>query len=71
MFDKYLFRKLFEPDLYPGAPVLPVFEKYFGQFQTRNYSQVKWKRSFHLNVKKNLANIPKKLLLFLDVGRSL
>ena len=35
-----IFRKLFEPDLYPGAPVLPVFDKYFGEFQTRNYSQV-------------------------------
>ena len=36
----HLFRKLYEPDLYPGAPVLPIFDKYFGEFQTRNYSQV-------------------------------
>lgn len=34
------YRKLFEPHLYPRAKVLPVFDKYFGRFQTRNYSQV-------------------------------
>ena len=29
-----LFRKLYEPHLYPGAQVLKVFDEYFGDFQT-------------------------------------
>ena len=46
-YSTHLFRKLYEPHLYPGAPVLPIFDKYFGDFQIRNYSQVR--NIFHLN----------------------
>ena len=34
-------RKLYEPHLYPRAEVIQVFQKYFGEFKTRNVSQVK------------------------------
>ena len=34
-------RKPFEPDLYPGAGVLGVFNKYFGSVDTWNLSEVK------------------------------
>ena len=29
-------RKLFQPHLFPGAVVLPVFDKYFGPFADRS-----------------------------------
>ena len=32
---------MYEPHLYPDAPVLSVFDKYFGEFHNRNYSQVR------------------------------
>ena len=34
------FRKLFEPQHYEEAKILPVFEKYFGPFNQRDKSQV-------------------------------
>ena len=33
-------RKLFEPDKFPGAAVLPIFERYFGPAAGRNLSAV-------------------------------
>ena len=33
-------RKLFEPDKFPGAAVLPIFERYFGSAAGRNLSAV-------------------------------
>ena len=33
-------RKLFEPALFPGAAVLPIFERYFGSAAGRNLSAV-------------------------------
>jgi len=33
-------RKLFEPHLFPGALVLPIFDKHFGAFSTRQPGQV-------------------------------
>ena len=35
-----LFRKLYEQDLFPGAPIIPLFEKYFGKFEERDFSEV-------------------------------
>ena len=39
-FPNFGFRKLYEPHLYPKAPILKVFDQYFGDFQTRDTSQV-------------------------------
>ena len=33
-------RKLYQPDLFPDAPVLKIFDRYFGPFAERNLSQV-------------------------------
>ena len=33
-------RKLYEQDKFPGAPIIPVFEKYFGKFEDRDFSEV-------------------------------
>ena len=33
-------RKLYEPHLFPLAPVLPLYERYFGQPNTRNNQQI-------------------------------
>ena len=35
------FRKLYEPNLFPGALIIPLFEKYFGKYEERDYSEVK------------------------------
>ena len=34
------FRKLFEPQYYPNAPLIAIFDKYFGTFESRNPSEV-------------------------------
>ena len=39
-FFKFDCRKLYEPHLYPRAPVLKVFDQYFGDFQTRDTTKV-------------------------------
>ena len=36
-----LLRKLYEPHLYPGAPVVKIFDQYFGDFQARDNNQVR------------------------------
>ena len=36
----YHFRKLYEQDLFPGAPIIPLFEKYFGKYEERDFSEV-------------------------------
>ena len=33
-------RKLYEPHLFPLAPVLPLYERYFGHPDTRNNQQI-------------------------------
>ena len=38
--EKFLPRKLFEPQLYPRSEVFPVFDKFFGKVETRNTSEV-------------------------------
>ena len=34
-------RKLYEQDKFPGAKIIPIFEKYFGKFERRNLLEVK------------------------------
>ena len=34
------FRKLYEEYKFPGAPIIPIFEKYFGKFDERNFTEV-------------------------------
>ena len=34
------YRKLYQPSQFPDAKVLPVFERYFGKPEERNYSEV-------------------------------
>ena len=33
-------RKLYEPDTFPLAPVLPLYEKFFGRAQDRNLQEI-------------------------------
>merc|ERR550539_841072 len=33
-------RKLYEPDLFPGAPIIPLFDKYFGKIEERDFSEI-------------------------------
>ena len=35
-----ILRKLYEPALFPGAPIFPLFDKYFGKIEERDFSEV-------------------------------
>ena len=41
-------RKLFEPEFYPKAKVLRIFDKYFGKYESRNLREVS--EYYHLTI---------------------